>query len=134
MRMTKWILRIVVKHEHRTLTFGVRLFTVLRDVHSDTLGANRRAKRDHQADQLQNSECSCGAVRDRDEYADCLDPELRGMSEQQTVRSTPSRFSEYSGEQGATHSTYPVCAEYIERVIESRARTPQNCEIARHRS
>ena len=26
MRMTKWILRIVVKHEHRTFTLGISLF------------------------------------------------------------------------------------------------------------
>ena len=132
MRMTKWILRIIVEHEHRTLTLGVRFFTVLRDIHSDTLGADRCAQRDHQADQLENSECSGTGVCDRYEHTDCLNPELRGVSEQQAVRTTPSRFREHSGKQRTTHSANTVCAQHIERIVEACARTPQNHEVARH--
>ena len=65
MCMTNRIFRIVVKHKHCAFTFGVRLFTVLRDVHSDTLGADRCAQRDHQAHQFENSERCCAAVRNR---------------------------------------------------------------------
>src|SRR6476620_11131840 len=112
MRMTKSILLVIVKHEHRAFTFCVRLFTVLRDIHSDTLGANRRAERDHEANQLENSECSHAGIHDRCDDTDCLYSELCGMSKQQSVRSTPSRFREYSRKERTTHSAYPVCPQH----------------------
>src|SRR6185436_5066718 len=63
----------------------VGLFTVLGDVHSDSLFLLARAQRRDQCDQLQNHERSDHAIDNRSQHGGDLYPELLRISEQRAI-------------------------------------------------
>src|ERR1700738_2931442 len=121
-------------NENGALASAVRLFPVLGDVHSDPLIFLASAKRRDQCYRLEDPERSHEAIEYCSDYCNELDPELLGVAEQCPIgRVVPDFLREHSGEQRSHGSTNPVRRYHVERIIEPRARSPENGEVARNR-
>src|ERR1700704_4634612 len=103
-------------NENGAFAPAVRLFTVLRDIHSNPFLFLARAKRRDQRYRLENHERYDHAINNGREYRDHLNTELLWIAEQCAVcRPVPDFLRQHPGEQRSHRSANSVRRDHVER-------------------
>src|SRR6185503_9431523 len=97
----------------------ISLFAVHRDVETRGLVGLRRAKRDKQADQLEQDEAHAAAEHDRGSNRHCLDTDLAGIASDQSVEyAVDALLGEDAGQNRAHGSADAMRRDDVERIVE----------------
>ena len=121
-------------NENRAFAPAVRLFSVLGNVHSDSLVFRLARRGVTNAIALRITNVAMTAIENRSAYCHKLDTELVDIAEQRAIhRPVPDLLREHSGKQRSYGSADPVRRNHVERIIEPRAGSPKNREVARNR-
>src|SRR3954454_3068936 len=120
--------------QDRALAGRVRLLAMLRDVEAEPLRALRDAERRHEPDRLEEEERRAERVHRPGRERDPLPRELTRMAEREAVRDpVPALLREEADEEHPGDPREAVRCEYVERLVEPGARTPDDERVARHR-